>query len=119
MVKWQKIGYPGSHFPVSQAFIGLRSAAGAFPYFSLPADHEPVNKPETQDFGHFMFGTGKQLQDVDGKVYFSDICAADDRQIWVPFTSTTAGASWMIVETESFEQTAGLLPAAKRRDAPA
>lgn len=170
-------GFDISAVPVSDAPLG------AFPYFSLPAGYEPVNKPETQDFGHFMFWTGKELRDVEGKVYFSGITSADDktysayelkknveavirqaggvllteskipselrdgiprdirvgmvdglgdiyndpvstwlirrndRQIWVHFTSTSAGASWTIVETKPFEQTASLLPAAKLRDA--
>ncbi len=166
------------------AAIPLSDAAlGAFPYFSLPTGYEPVGKPQTQDFGHFLFWTGKGLQDVEGTVYFSEITAADgknysayelkknidavvreaggvlltdskipvelrdqipreirvgmpealgdiynnpvntwlirrnDRQIWVHFTSTTAGANWTIVETKPFEQTATLLPAAKLRDA--
>lgn len=170
-------GFDIASIPVSSAPLG------AFPYFSLPAGYEPVNKPQTQDFGHFLFWTGKGLHDVEGKIYFSEIGAADDknyseyelkknieavvrgaggvllteskipfelrdqiprgirvgmpealgdiynnpvstwvirrddRQIWVHFTSTTAGANWTILETKPFEQTASLLPAAKLRDA--
>ena len=40
---------------------------GKFPYFSLPAGYEQ-NSPETLDFGHFLFWTGKGMQDVEGMV---------------------------------------------------
>lgn len=173
---------PSTGFDISSVAVS-GAPLGAFPYFSLPDGYEPVNKPQTQDFGHFLFWTGKELHDVEGKVYFSEIGAADgknyseyelkknieavvrgaggvllteskipfelrdqipreirvgmpealgdiynnpvstwvirrdDRQIWVHFTSTTAGANWTILETKPFEQTASLLPAAKLRDA--
>jgi len=162
--------------PVSTA------ALGTFPYFSLPDGYQPLDKPETQDFGHFPFWTGKELHDVVGKVYFSGIGTADDktfsayelqrnidavireaggvlvteskipaelrdqipreirvgmvdglgdiynnpvstwlvrrddRQIWIHFTSTTAGANWTIVETKPFKQTASLLSADALQD---
>ena len=150
---------------------------GGFPYFALPAGYQPVNPPETREFGHFPFWTGTALHDVDGKVFLSLIGAKDgetyssyefkknieavltqagarkltdsqmptsvtdtlpeevkmgmyeglgnvysertqtwvirrpDRQIWVHFVPGSNNASWTILETKPFAQTASLLPA--------
>jgi OmpA-OmpF porin, OOP family len=40
-----------------------------------------------------------------------------DREIWVHFTGNSASAAWTIVESQPFEQTAALLPAAQLQDA--
>ena len=150
---------------------------GGFPYFALPAGYQPVNPPESREFGHFPFWTGTALHDVDGKVFLSLIGAKDgktyssyelkknieavltqaggrkltdsqmptsvidtlpeevkmgmyeglgnvysertqtwvirrpDRQIWVHFVPGSSNASWTILETKPFAQTASLLPA--------
>ena len=52
---------------------------GGFPYFALPAGYQPVNPPESREFGHFPFWTGTALHDVDGKVFLSLIGAKDGK----------------------------------------
>lgn len=59
--------------PVSNASLG------SFPYFSLPDGYQPLNKPETRDFGHFPFWTGKAFHDVEGKIFMSSIGPGDGK----------------------------------------
>lgn len=164
-------GVPLDDIPVSTVPLG------GFPYFALPAGYQPMNPPETREFGHFPFWTGTALHDVEGKVFLSLISAKDgktyssyelkknieavltqagarkltdgripdtvtdtlpedvkigmydglgnvyaeptqtwvirrpDRQIWVHFVPGSSSASWTILETKPFAQTAALLPA--------
>lgn len=51
--------------PVSDAPLGR------FPYFALPDGYQPLNPPETREFGHFPFWTGTALHDVEGRVFLS------------------------------------------------
>ena len=59
--------------PVSDAPLGR------FPYFALPDGYQPVNPPETRDFGHFLFWTGAGLHEVEGKVFLSLIGPRDGK----------------------------------------
>lgn len=149
---------------------------GSFPYLSLPDGYEPMNAPETRDFGHFPFWIGSGFHDVEGKLFMSFISAKPgktysdfelkknieaelkqaggqeltdskipgsltdqlpedvkvgmntglgdvynnptetwvirrpDRQIWVHFVGGGGSASWTILETKPFTQSATLLP---------
>lgn len=59
--------------PVSDAPLGR------FPYFALPDGYQPVNPPETREFGHFLFWTGAALREVEGKVFLSLIGPKDGK----------------------------------------
>ncbi|MCX4195734.1 OmpA family protein [Methylobacterium organophilum] len=59
--------------PVSDAPLGR------FPYFALPDGYQPVNPPETREFGHFLFWTGAALREVEGKVFLSLIGPRDGK----------------------------------------
>src|SRR3546814_14327503 len=48
--------------PVSDA------ALGEFPYFSLPAGYEPMNRPVQMDYARFPFWTGEGFEWVEGQI---------------------------------------------------
>ncbi|MFC3716213.1 OmpA family protein [Luteimonas soli] len=64
--------------PVSDA------ALGEFPYFSLPAGYEPMNKPVEMDYARFPFWTGQGFEWVEGRSYEASIDAADGKT-WSEF----------------------------------
>src|SRR3546814_2035920 len=37
------------------------AALGEFPYFSLPAGYEPMNRPVQMDYARFPFWTGQEI----------------------------------------------------------
>lgn len=53
--------------PVSDA------ALGEFPYFSLPAGYEPMNRPVEMDYARFPFWTGESFEWVEGRSYEASI----------------------------------------------
>ncbi|WCS23842.1 OmpA family protein [Methylobacterium sp. NMS14P] len=59
--------------PVSEAPLGR------FPYFALPDGYQPLNPPETREFGHFLFWTGTALHEVEGRVFLSLIGPRDGK----------------------------------------
>ncbi|XYD11392.1 OmpA family protein [Methylobacterium sp. NMS12] len=59
--------------PVSEAPLGR------FPYFALPDGYQPLNLPETREFGHFLFWTGTALHEVEGRVFLSLIGPRDGK----------------------------------------
>src|SRR3546814_15915425 len=60
--------------PVSDA------ALGEFPYFSLPAGYEPMNRPVQMDYARFPFWTGEGFEWVEGRSYETSIDAADGKR---------------------------------------
>lgn len=64
--------------PVSDA------ALGEFPYFSLPAGYEPMNRPAEMDYARFPFWTGQGFEWVEGRSYEASITAADGKT-WSEF----------------------------------
>ena len=64
--------------PVSDAPLG------EFPYFSLPAGYEPMNKPVQMDYARFPFWTGEGFEWVEGRSYETLIAAADGKA-WSEF----------------------------------
>lgn len=52
---------------------------GAFPYFSLPAGYEPMNRPDTRDFDRFPFWVGDRFEWVEGRTFESPIDAVDGK----------------------------------------
>src|SRR3546814_2314748 len=64
--------------PVSDA------ALGEFPYFSLPAGYEPMNRPVQMDYARFPFWTGEGFEWVEGRSYETSIAAADGKT-WSEF----------------------------------
>lgn len=55
------------NIPVSDA------ALGEFPYFSLPAGYEPMNRPVEMDYARFPFWTGESFEWVEGRSYEASI----------------------------------------------
>src|SRR3546814_20527150 len=43
------------------------AALGEFPYFSLPAGYEPMNRPVQMDYARFPFWTGQAFEWVEGR----------------------------------------------------
>ena len=64
--------------PVSDAPLG------EFPYFSLPAGYEPMNKPVQMDYARFPFWTGEGFEWVEGRSYETRIRKARDKT-WSEF----------------------------------
>src|SRR3546814_9516180 len=64
--------------PVSDA------ALGEFPYFSLHAGYEPMNRPVQMDYARFPFWTGEGFEWVEGRSYETSIAAADGKT-WSEF----------------------------------
>lgn len=60
------------------------AALGEFPYFSLPAGYEPMNKPVEMDYARFPFWTGQEFEWVEGRSYEAAIAAADGKT-WSEF----------------------------------
>ncbi|WP_255601953.1 OmpA family protein [Glacieibacterium megasporae] len=60
--------------PVSNAPLGK------FPFFGWPDDYVPQNKPQTNDFAHFLFWTGKSFKDVEGQTFMVTLVAAQNKQ---------------------------------------
>ncbi|WP_294390577.1 OmpA family protein [uncultured Sphingomonas sp.] len=60
--------------PISNAPLGK------FPYFGLPAGYMARNTQQLHDFGHFLFWTGKNLQNVEGQVYMAEIVNHDENK---------------------------------------
>src|SRR3546814_342568 len=60
------------------------AALGEFPYFSLPAGYEPMNKPVEMDYARFPFWTGQEFEWVEGRSYEAAIDAADGKT-WSEF----------------------------------
>src|SRR3546814_8474688 len=60
------------------------AALGEFPYFSLPAGYEPMNRPVQMDYARFPFWTGQAFEWVEGRSYEAAIAAADGKT-WSEF----------------------------------
>ena len=60
------------------------AALGEFPYFSLPAGYEPMNKPVQMDYARFPFWTGHAFEWVEGRSYETAIGAVDGKT-WSEF----------------------------------
>src|SRR3546814_2969552 len=60
------------------------AALGEFPYFSLPAGYEPMNRPVQMDYARFPFWTGQAFGWVEGRSYEAAIAAADG-ETWSGF----------------------------------
>ena len=60
--------------PVSNAPLGK------FPYFGWPANYAPQNTPQSTNFAHFLFWTGKGFKDVEGQTFMVTLVAAPNKQ---------------------------------------
>lgn len=59
--------------PVSTASLG------AFPYFRLPDGYTYVTQDKPKDYDHFPFWVGDHFQWVEGRVFYNQIGARDDK----------------------------------------
>lgn len=64
---------PGDTLPISTVPLG------PFPYFRWPAEFVPQNTAVDESVGHFLFWTGQDLREVEGRTYLVTLVAADDR----------------------------------------
>lgn len=62
------------HVPISNAPLGK------FPFFGWPANYVAQNTPQSIDFGHFLFWTGKGFKDVEGQTYMVTLVRAEEKQ---------------------------------------
>lgn len=67
-------GFSIDTLPVSNAPLGK------FPFFGLPTGYTAQNKPESADFGHFLFWTGKQFENVEGQTYMVTIVGQEGKK---------------------------------------
>src|SRR3546814_19950373 len=62
------------------------AALGEFPYFSLPAGYEPMNRPVQMDYARFPFWTGQAFEWVEGRSY--EAARSEERRVGKECVST-------------------------------